>query len=154
MIYNMLIYKNGDLLKSDCTVIMHQANCFSVMGAGIAKAIADKYEEAYLADKGLELTPEDRLGKYSIAYENGITIVNLYGQFNFGAGLKTNYEMLENAIDKFFTDYKEDNKVNLSKIGVPYKLGCGLAGGDWNIVKSILERQSCKHSLDIYIYKT
>jgi len=43
--------------------------------------------------------------------------------------------------------------VNLSKVGVPYKMGCGLAGGDWDIVLKILNRQSEKHDVDIYIYK-
>lgn len=150
----MLIYKDGDILKSDCTVIMHQANCFSTMGAGIARSIAIQHKEVYLADKNLELTPKERFGKYSMATtENAITFVNLYGQFSFGSGLKTNYEMLEKAIDLFFTESKYNNEVNLDKVGLPYKIGCGLAGGNWSVVKNILEKQSEKHSIDLFIYK-
>ena len=150
----MLIDKKGDLLKSDCTVIMHQANCFSTMGAGIAKSIAKLYPEAKVADKGYQGKPKEKLGKFSMATVEKVTIVNLYGQFHFGAHKKqTNYEMLEKAIDIFFEFAIKNNNINLEKVGVPYKIGCGLAGGDWDVVKKILERQSEKHKVDIYIYE-
>lgn len=154
----MLIDKKGDLLKSDCTVIMHQANCFSTMGAGIAKSIAKLYPEAAIADKGYQGEPKEKLGKFSMATVGKVTIVNLYGQFHFGAGKKqTNYEMLEKAMNRFFEFViklnQKNNNINLEKIGVPYKMGCGLAGGDWNVVKEILEKQSEKHKVDIYIYE-
>lgn len=150
----MLCNEKGDLLESDCTVIMHQANCFKTMGAGIAKSIAEKYPEAHLADKSLPLSPTQRLGKFSYAKaEDGKTVVNLYGQYNYGQGIQTDYDSLESAIHQFFTKAREDSSVNLEKVGVPYKMGCGLAGGDWAIVKSILNRQSEFHKVIIYIYE-
>lgn len=152
----MLINKKGDLLKSDCTVIMHQANCFSTMGAGIAKSIAKLYPEAAIADKGYLGDPEEKLGKYSLAIIDDVTVVNLYGQFHYSAKTKqTNYGMLEKAIDSFlkFAETYPNKAINLAKVGVPHKIGCGLAGGDWNIVEQILERQSEKHGIDIYIYQ-
>lgn len=152
----MLYYKNGDLLESDCTVVMHQANCRSTMGSGIAASIAKKYPGAQLVDKNSLYNPDEKFGKYT-AYkaENEVTIVNLYGQYDFGRQkLQTNYEMLENAIDMFLHAINSGiyNKSKL-KIGVPYKMGCDRAGGDWMVVSEILERQSKKHQLDIYIYK-
>lgn len=150
----MLIDKKGDLLKSDCTVIMHQCNCFSTMGAGIAKSIAKKYPEALRADRDLALNPKARLGHFSTVTVGNITIANLYGQFHYGAFIKqTNYEMLENALDEFFTFAKTKNYINLDKVGIPNKMGCGLAGGNWKTVHEILERVSNKHNIDIYIYK-
>lgn len=150
----MIINKNGDLLKSDCTVIMHQANCFATMGAGIAKSIAKLYPEAAIADKGYLGDPEEKLGKYSLAIIDDVTVVNLYGQFHYNAKTKqTNYGMLESAINKFFLFAKSNDKIDLSKVGVPYKMGAGLAGGDWKIISKILERQSKLHDIDIYIYK-
>ena len=150
----MLYHKKGDLLKSDCTVIMHQANCFKTMGAGIAKSIAKLYPEANKVDKEYKASPKNRLGNFSHAViDDGPTVVNLYGQFGFGVGkVQTKYDKLESAIDKFL-NYAKENNVNLSKVGVPYKMGCGLAGGDWDIVLKILNRQSEKHDVDIYIHK-
>lgn len=151
----MLINKKGDLLKSNCTVIMHQANCFSTMGAGIAKSIVDLYPKVAEVDYKLQLSKEERFGKYSkVTLDNNLTVVNLYGQFHYGSGRKqTNYKKLENAIDLFIQDAKKNKNIDLTKIGVPYKMGCGLAGGNWEQVEKILERQSKKHSVDIYIYK-
>lgn len=162
----MTFNKDGDLLKSDCTVIMHQANCFKTMGGGIAKAIASLYPEAYNVDRNHPGDPMDRYGTFtSVTADNGVTIVNLYGQYDFGGHLKNdneqlekNYKKLEEAIDKFFVHAKakqsnEHNKINLSKVGIPFKMGSDLAGGDWNVIRDIVERQSNKHEIDIYIYK-
>jgi O-acetyl-ADP-ribose deacetylase (regulator of RNase III) len=131
---------------------MHQANCFSTMGAGIAKLIAELYPEAEIADREYIDKPEDKLGKFSFATVKNITIVNLYGQFHYGRGKQTNYKMLEKAINDFI-EFAKENKINMDKIGVPYKMGCGLAGGDWVIVEKILFEQSEKHNLNIYIYQ-
>ena len=148
----MIHYVKGDLLKSDCKVIVHQCNCQSVMGAGIAAVIAKVYKHARDVDYYSKMTPEEKFGKYTSSTKYGITVANLYGQFRFGRGLQTNYDKLESAFDLFLTDAKENPKINLSKIGVPYKMGCDLAGGDWNKVYAILERMSEKHGVDIYTY--
>lgn len=149
----MLINENGDLLKSDCTVIMHQANCQKIMGAGIAKAISHKFPGAKDVDKENSLSPEERFGTFTHYKAGNVTIVNLYGQLRYGRkGVFTNYKKLENAINSFFA-YGLENNINLQKVGIPYKMGCGLAGGDWTIVKSLLERQSNKHNINIHIYK-
>lgn len=152
----MLHYKKGDLLKSDCTVIMHQANCMSTMRSGIAKSIAEMYPGARIVDENSLYDKEERFGSYT-AYkdDNGVTIVNLYGQYDFGREkVQTNYDKLESAINMFLHSVNSGlyNKSEL-KIGVPYKMGCDRAGGDWEIVWDILDRQSRKHRLDIHIYK-
>jgi len=148
----VIYYKDGDLLKSDCTVIMHQANCFSTMGAGIARQIAFLYPGAERADREHPCSPKGRLGSFSYSEEKDFTVVNLYGQFSFGPGRQTDYRALQNAIDKFFTHAKESN-IDLSKVGVPFNLGSGLAGGRWSIVERILKEESDKHGVDIYVYK-
>ena len=39
----MIEIVNGDLLQSNLPLIAHQTNCLGVMGAGIAKAIKNKW---------------------------------------------------------------------------------------------------------------
>ena len=39
---------NGDLLQSNLPLIAHQTNCLGVMGAGIAKAIKNKWNSVYI----------------------------------------------------------------------------------------------------------
>ena len=56
----------GNLLNSfekDFNVILHGCNCFSTMGAGIAKQIAEKYPEAYRADKSSPMTLKEKKEK-------------------------------------------------------------------------------------------
>lgn len=151
----MLFHVNEDLLKSDCTAIMHQANCFSRMKSGMAKSIKEMYPEAEQVDKDSNYSPKEKLGKFtSVKSKSGVTIVNLYGQYTImddttrERGFQTIYSELENAIDLFLSTTNDN-----FKIGVPYGMGCGLGGGDWDIVSNILENQSLKHSVDIYVYK-
>ena len=47
----MISYYHEDIFTADETFICHQVNCKGVMGAGLAKQIADKYplvKERYL----------------------------------------------------------------------------------------------------------
>lgn len=38
-------------------------------------------------------------------------------------------------------------------IGFPYKIGCGLAGGDWDVVSAIIEREFEGYEVEIYEYE-
>lgn len=148
-----LIVVQGDLLQSDCNVIAHQANCFSSMEAGIAKQIKAKYPQAYEADRDFPYPPEERLGKISVAkVEEKRYVVNLYGQYKYsGPAPLTRYEALESALIAMF-QYPYEG-IDDPKFGVPYKIGCGLAGGDWTIVSQILDRVSNRFNKPIYAYK-
>lgn len=156
----MLHYLEGDLLESDCTVIMHQANCQKCMGGGIAKLIAEKYPLVEQADNECPYEPEYKYGKYSFAVlPNGVTVFNLYGQFNPGRAKRSEqnqrYRKLEEALHSalHLLNFNLGTNIDSTKVGVPYAMGCGLAGGDWTKVRKMLERLSEFHKIDIYIYK-
>lgn len=156
----LVIEHKGDLLKSDCDVFMHQANCRSTMGSGIAKSIRAKFPVVYEVDCASLLKPEEKLGTYTYAeVENSnktIQIVNLYGQLNYGADRKlyTNYEALENALHSYLTDRLErEGSLEGLKIGVPKYMGCARAGGDWSIVSVILQKACDKFGVSIHTYE-
>lgn len=65
-------------------------------------------------------------------------------------GLHTNYQALESAVRSLL---KKLQKLERVKLGMPYGIGCGLAGGDWNIVYSMLSRLSDEYGIDIHLYK-
>lgn len=152
----MIYIHVGDLLKSHCNVIAHQANCMGIMGAGIAKQIASIYPEAYRADREYKIPvgSRERLGRFSYAkvIHQGRTriVVNLYGQYRYGRGLHTDYEALESAVRSLL---KKLQNLKHVKLGMPYGIGCGLAGGDWNIVYPMLSRLSDEYQCDIHLYK-
>jgi O-acetyl-ADP-ribose deacetylase (regulator of RNase III) len=150
----------GDLLKSDCTVIAHQCNCFATMGAGIAKQIKSKYPEAYEADKYSFGAPEYRLGRYSVvAYENPpLVIFNLYGQYHYGRDKQyTDYGALRSALSYMFEMLSVNQHTVFShfpiKIGMPRFIGAGLAGGDSTIIYNMIKEVSDKYELDVYLYE-
>jgi len=155
----MIHIHQGDLLASDCTIIGHQANCFANMGAGIAKQIARQYPEARLADEQFPIPAgsKERLGQVSYAWHKDKRVIfNLYGQFRFGKGKRfTEYDALQSALVRMLERVEDIEKKNIIpiKVGLPYKIGCGLAGGEWKIVQSIIEEVSDRFSRDIHLYR-
>ena len=151
----LLIHVKEDLLQSDCDIIFHQANCFSTFGAGLAKQIKEKYPAAFEADKSSPLSPEEKLGKYTSAIvqkgNKDFKIANLYGQFRYGRDQQyTNYKALYSALTSFL---KDEGSLEGLKLGVPFGLGAGLAGGDWLEVKRILEVACHDFHVSIYMYE-
>ncbi|CDQ41864.1 macro domain-containing protein [Virgibacillus salexigens] len=156
----MLHVVQGDLLESDCTVIAHQCNCFNTMGAGIAKQIKNKYPLAYVMDQQAPYSPMDRLGEVTFAFYDSppLLIFNLYGQYSYGKGRHTDYNALSNSISKMMRTIQSmpehvRQEFPFVKVGVPYGLGSGLAGGYWNKVKLILDYYSEEFKIDIFAYK-
>ena len=138
----MLKYEKGNLvtawLDGEVDVLIHQANCFNTFGSGIAKEIRERIPEAYQADLKTERGSVLKLGDYTM-YEapNGQMVINLYGQYDYGrTGRRyTEYGSLHLGLDLL------SGNLSYSKpyvIGLP-KLGCGLGGGDWAIVESLVD---------------
>ena len=133
----------GDLLayalNGRLNVIIHGCNCFCNFGAGIAKQIRNTFPEAFDADKKTKVGNKDKLGTISYAEvirgSKGITIVNAYTQFAFGGGrVNADYD----AIDSCFQQIRDQFAGRNLAIGYPL-IGCGLAGGDWSIVRPIID---------------
>lgn len=126
-----------DILEVESGCILHQVNCQAKMGAGLALAIAQKWPEVK-KQYGLfcqSLSKVRLLGEaHPVNVDKNLIVVNLFGQFNYGAGEKqTSYPALAIALGKCALRYKTE------KIYIPYKMGCGLAGGDWDIVSNLIE---------------
>ncbi len=138
-----MITEKGDLvqkaLNQEFDVIVHGCNCQCTMGAGIAKTIKQKFPAAYEAD--LQTTSGDRakLGTISLARvmvgDKDLTVVNAYTQFEWhGTGVKVDYD----AVRAVFRLVK--NQFSGLRIGYP-AIGAGLAGGDWQVISTIIEEE-------------
>ena len=133
-----------NLLEADVDVIAHCANCFCTMGGGVAYAIAVEYPEAVEADDLTKKGDGKKLGTVSLAVvkdptkhknQNIKAIANIYGQYGMGGEKAVNYEGIYNGL----VDLKKRLKPTIRNIGLPHKIGCGLAGGDWRIVEKMIE---------------
>lgn len=151
----------GDLIalakKGEFDVITHGCNCVCTMGAGIAPQMArtfgcDNYPLEELSTQG----NIDKLGRIDWKYFpilnidksvlKNIVVINSYTQYLPAPWLKPlDYEALALCLRKINHIFKGKH------IGLP-QIGCGLAGGDWNIVKEIIqtELKDCNTTVVIY----
>ena len=150
----MIEERIGDIFEQeDINVICHQVNCFHIMGAGIAGKIASKYPEALIQDKQTRRGDMNKLGTYSMAQgRDGKFIANVYGQYRYGRSERhTNYEALYRALESLEKDLSSES-LNWT-LGAPYKMGCNLGGGDWRIVKAIMESVFEHSPLKLFVMK-
>lgn len=132
----------ANLLESpECNIIAHQVNCKGVMGAGLALQIKNKYPKVFEEYRRFcNDTPKTQLLGSSLVlptYDNKV-IINVFAQYNFGYGqCQTNYTAFSKSMDNAIVWCKELHKDHV-KIGIPYKIGCNLAGGDWDVIQRIL----------------
>ena len=148
----MIKIVTGDLLYAAEDIIGHQVNCKSVMGSGIARAIRDRYEAAYVGYMNYchGKKPHDLLGScHVVDVGNGRFVAHLFGQLNYGREkqLYTRYDALENALRKLC----EFAKSNQLSVALPYNIGCGLANGNWNVVERIIARVF--DDIEVTLYK-
>lgn len=156
----MLIEVQGDLLASDCDIIAHGCNCFHTMGSGIARQIAKQIPEALVADKKTVYGDINKLGTYSVAsaklsQKSTSTIkcvFNLYTQHKFGTdAVQVDYSAVEKAMKNFRNAVAQMEILHglPLKVGIP-RIGCGLAGGDWRIIKPLIEAAFYDHPIYVY----
>lgn len=127
-----------DLVKSGkYHISCHGANCFSIMGAGIAKQISYHFPGVYNADNECNLSPIQKLSNFTYGYSvNYGYICNLYTQYNPGKNF--DYDAFILCLRKLKLNFpNKDNEGKRWKILFPL-IGCGIGGGEWNKVKNII----------------
>jgi O-acetyl-ADP-ribose deacetylase (regulator of RNase III) len=130
-------------------VIAHCANCFCTFGAGIALQIKHMFPEAYEADCATVSGDETKLGSLSFSEKNGLTVVNLYGQFDFRGRRSGKMDVDYDAVRSAIREMKE--KFTGKTFGLP-KLGSDLAGGDWNVIEKIISEEMLGEYVTIVNY--
>ena len=146
----MIKYHNGDITTVESGIIVHQVNCQGVMGSGVAKAIRNKYPFVYESYNYMckSYSEEYLLGKANIVpVSNDLEVINLFGQLNYGKDGKryTSYDALDNAFNEISNVYHGD----IFDFHFPL-IGCGLGGGNWNIVYNIILEHLNKHNIHIW----
>lgn len=166
-------------LQGEFDVITHGCNCFCTMGAGIAPQMAKAFDcdifelegDEYKGDiNKLGQIDSKRLKEYDYGnnqYEwleflwdldsnikptgKELIVVNSYTQYKYGRNHSdgvdkpVDYDALTLCLRKINHNFKGKH------VGLP-QIGCGLAGGDWNIVKNIIQKElkDCKVTVVIF----
>ncbi len=151
---------HGDVLDTTNAVIVHCVNCLGIMGAGIAKQIRIRFPEAYDVYRESYDSKLLTLGSVTYMYypkteqsEQKI-IANAAGQETVGTKTRqVDYDATRmcfyniNDAMKIF-----ENEFKISTINFPL-FGCGLAGGDWQIISKIIEEEvNDKWTKNLFLY--
>lgn len=148
----------GDILtpnNTECVAIVcHQVNCKGVMGSGLALQIKNRFPDVYYnyRDKCDQIAEGvGGLGDVqfcSALSDAGYIVANIFGQYGYGRDKRyTDYDALRkafNTIAKAFPNFT---------IRIPYKLGCGLGGGDWSVVSKIIQEKLVDAGVNVEIWK-
>ena len=142
----MLAFIKGDLTTIKKGIICHQVNCQGKMGAGLAKALSDKYTiikkrylQCYLQQKENPILLLKTCQIVPVKEE--LFIANCFAQLYYGRNKNyryTDYDALKNALSQA-VDFAKTKDL---PIYVPKYIGCRLANGNWNIVLNILKMLS------------
>jgi O-acetyl-ADP-ribose deacetylase (regulator of RNase III) len=146
----MIKIVEGNILNAIEDVRCQQVNCQGVMGAGLALQVKNKYLEVYneYIKTCKQTSPQKLLGSVQyIECHDGYIFANLFGQLNYGKGQQyTLYSALKNCLEYVHDRAKKYEET----VAIPYGIGCGLAGGDWEIVYKMIESIFSDYEVTIY----
>ena len=133
-------YTSGNILTYTGKYIAHCVNAQGKMRSGVAKAIREAYPKCYEDYISSVLT----MGKVIASDCGRHTILNIVGQkyYGYDKQVYVDYIALRKGISTI-------NKNITEPVAFPL-IGCGLAGGDWAIVSSILEEESTNFQPIVY----
>lgn len=143
----MVKIENIDLLKSKTQVIGHQTNCKGIAG-GLAGLIFKTFPECWIPY--LQFCKVNKpLGKTQLLKCNdGRVLANVFGQDLPGA--HTDYRILESALKNL---RRQMEYLHLTSLSLPYGIGAGIGGGNWDTIYDILEKVFGMSSITLILCK-
>lgn len=133
---------HGDVRDAE-GLILHCVNCQGVMGSGVAKDLRDRwpivFSEYRKFYEGVRLKSHLLGEMQPVKVDEVRTVINIFGQQNYGKDkqLYLNYYALAVALKKtasWIQMFDLEPVINFPLIG------CGTAGGDWNVVSELIEK--------------
>lgn len=148
-----LRFKKADLLEATEPMIVHGCNAKGAMGSGVAKAIRKKWPGAYDAyraqfeDKGLDL------GDVIFTdVANGKVIANAITQETHGRSQNRRYVSYDAVCDCMIRIREKADKLGVSTVAMP-RIGAGLANGNWEIIRRIIECELVENGVGVVVYE-
>lgn len=152
-----------DILNATEDYIVQQCCCTAVKPAGLSKAIADKFNvNPYINRRpmkkgGNTAIEEDRATPGSCIILGERKIACLFGQY--AQGKPGANEVADGAKDRrvYFSAAFMDLLTQIppdASLAIPYKIGCGLAGGNWDLYERLINKIAVANpTLTITIYQ-
>jgi len=148
---------NGDLInlakQGMFDVITHGCNCFSNMGAGIAVPMKNNFRVSSYPLESPETAGDiNKLGQiegrpFALISGKSVVVINSYTQYVPNARMKPlDYEALTLCMRKINHMYKGTH------VGLP-KIGAGLAGGDWERIREIIQKELVDCEITVVLFE-
>jgi hypothetical protein len=105
---------------------------------------------------------------FEVNVAHNVVVANLFGQYGIGTGKQqTEYAALISGFKRIASTYFAGNDIETLNFGglmkdasntlmdiyIPYKIGCGLGGADWEKVQDILHQIFENSQKNVYICK-
>lgn len=153
----MITYLTGDATAPDGAgnkIIAHICNDIGAWGAGFVLAISARWkqpENDYRQWYKSRETNDFALGAVQLVQAApDIWVANMVGQHNIqksNSGPPIRYEAVESCLSKFAEHALELN----ASVHMP-RIGCGLAGGKWELVEPLIVSKLCSREIQVFVY--
>lgn len=130
----------GSITDIKSGVVCHQVNCMGAIGAGVSGVIIKKWPavgKEYMHICQYTQNPEHLFGHwYLVRVDDKLSIYSIFSQFNYGNSAKTGQVYTDiNLLSKALHDIASRSEI----VYIPYGIGCGLAGGNWNELVQLID---------------
>lgn len=141
------VYPQGEGNK----IIAHVCNNIGAWGAGFVLAISKRWSEPEREYRSMSST-ERKLGNVQfVPVETDIVVANMIGQENIKANdygvPPVRYSAIKICLERVLSLAKSMN----ASIHMP-RIGCGLAGGQWEIMEQVIIAASKNFDVKIFVY--
>jgi O-acetyl-ADP-ribose deacetylase (regulator of RNase III) len=149
-------YIDGDAtnpIASNHKVIVHVCNDIGLWGAGFVLSLSKKWQEPELAYRQWHKSGSDFcLGNVQfVTVKDDITVANLIGQKGIRRTKSQPPPVRYEAIEYGLLKVAQFAVSQSASLHMP-RIGCGLAGGDWDIIEKIIERTLVGNDLIVTVY--
>lgn len=151
---------NLDIMSVETGIICHQVNTLGLMGRGLAKEIKERYPQVYTKYRTIckyFLNPEMLYGNIAfIQVTDKLYVSNLFSQVGLIKADRispTDYGLLKECLIKTIEKRNEIYETSniMYEIYLPFKIGCGLAGGSWEEVLKIISEIEQEFSIEFIV---
>lgn len=145
----------GDLLETEIQVIAQQCNCITKTGRGLALKIKRRFP---WADFYSQRTEPSRLGTIELrgsSLRRERYVVGMYAQWYPGRAKSRGRDTSEERHRHFQSCLNRITRLRgLREVAFPFRIGCGMAGGEWEIYRAMIVRWASLHpEIEVYILR-
>jgi O-acetyl-ADP-ribose deacetylase (regulator of RNase III) len=149
-------YLKGDATRprgTSARIIVQVVNDKAITwGKGFSVAVRKKWPEAHkdFTRWVFEHRPEFKIGNVHVTkLEDSVELISLVAQHGYGPSLfpRIQYSALETCLSRVAAQAQQTG----ASVHMP-RIGCGEAGGDWNIVSELIDETLCRHNVPVTVY--